>query len=74
MTLNLRFNYIGDAAYEIWDLQSFSRYPVDAFKNIPFVGYIVAIPFSLIITIPAKLLLLSHVDFTQCFRKYPTVE
>ena len=57
VVLNLRFSYLGEAAYEIWDFQSFSRYPTDAFNNVPLIGYLIAIPFSVIITIPANTLL-----------------
>ena len=65
--LNLRFGYLGEAAYEIWDLQSFSRYPIEAFNKIPLIGYFIAIPFSLIITIPAKTLLVSTLQYGEIF-------
>jgi ABC-2 type transport system permease protein len=65
--LTFRFGYIGEAAYEVWNLQSFSRYPTEAFTKIPLIGYFIAIPFSLIITIPAKTLLVSTLEYGEVF-------
>ena len=55
--LNFHFGYLGEAVFQIFELQGLSRYPVEAFNKLPMVIAVIAIPLSALTTIPTKILI-----------------
>lgn len=63
--LNFRFDYLGEASFQIFDFQNFSRYPLEAFNRIPVILGILVIPFSALTTIPTNILLNKNISYTE---------
>lgn len=55
--LNFHFSYLGEAVFQIFELQGLSRYPMEAFNKLPLVIAFIAIPLSALTTIPTKILI-----------------
>lgn len=65
--LNFHFGYLGEAVFQIFELQGLSRYPMDAFSKLPLAIAVLAIPLSALTTIPTKILINMPTSITEIF-------
>lgn len=65
MSLNFRFGYLEEISNFVLSFQNFSRYPLDAYLNLPVQLLIFAIPFSALSTIPTIILIDSAFPLKQ---------
>lgn len=63
--LNFHFGYLGEAVFQIFDLQGISRYPMEAFSKLPIGVAILAIPFSALTTVPTKILINMQISWIE---------
>lgn len=65
--LNFHLGYLGEAVFQIFELQGLSRYPMEAFSKLPVAIAIIAIPFSALTTIPTKILINMPITQVEIF-------
>lgn len=63
--LNFKYGYLEEVIYFAFTFEDFTRYPMDAFKKLPFYLFIIATPFSALATIPAKILIDTNISINE---------
>lgn len=64
-TLNFHFGYLGEASFQIFEFQNFSRYPMEAFKALPLGLLFLVIPFSALTSVPSMILINKIFPWTE---------